>query len=187
MPTAAAKTRSAAKPRTQEATALLRADHKKVDEMFKDYEKSRSAAKKTQLKAQICMELTVHAQIEEEIFYPAMAEALRDKKLVPEAIVEHQSIKDLIAQVKDAEPDAEMVDAKMKVMSEWVKHHVKEEQTEMFPKAKQSKVDLKALGEELAARKQELMAEQEAELPAAPSRRAAAGRSLGNGVAHAMR
>jgi Hemerythrin HHE cation binding domain len=174
---------AAAKPRTQDATTLLRADHKKVDEMFKEYEKSRSAARKTQLRQQICLELTVHAQIEEEIFYPAVAEALRDKKMVPEAIVEHQSIKDLIAQVKDADAADEMVDAKVKVMSEWVKHHVKEEHTEMFPKAKASRLDMKALGGELAARKEELMAELDTGEDA-PKRRNA---RVAGGLAHAPR
>lgn len=181
---AAAKTRATATPRAQEATALLRADHKKVDELFKDFEKSRSPAKKAALAQQICQELTVHTQIEEEIFYPAVAEALRDKKMVPEAIIEHQSIKDLIAQVKDGSPEDEMYDAKVKVMSEWVKHHVKEEHTEMFPKAKKTKLDLKALGAEMAERKAELMAE--APQPAR-SRGVVARRGLGNGAAHAMR
>lgn len=171
--------------RTPEATALLRADHKKVDELFKAFEKSRSSAKKAALARQICQELTVHTQIEEEIFYPAVADALRDRKMVPEAIVEHQSVKELIAQVQQASPDDELYDAKVKVMSEWVKHHVKEEHKEMFPKAKQSKLDLKALGAEMAERKAELMA-QGAEPPSRPA--AALRRGAGNGAAaHGMR
>jgi len=151
----AAKTaRSASRP---DAIALLRADHQRVSELFEQYETTRSAAKKKTLAATICQELTVHARIEEEIFYPAVKAALKDKELVPEAQVEHQSLKDLIAQVKDKEPDGEMFDAKIKVMSEYVKHHVKEEQNEMFVRAKKTRLDLQQLGEQLAARKQELM------------------------------
>ncbi|MEO8342242.1 MAG: hemerythrin domain-containing protein [Gallionella sp.] len=114
---------------------------------------------KKEIVAQICTELSVHAQIEEEIFYPAVKQALKDKKLVPEATVEHATLKGLIAQVEDAEPDNEMFDAKMKVMSEYVQHHVQEEQNEMFPKAKASKMDMMELGMKLTDRKAELMAE----------------------------
>ena len=103
------------------------------------------------------MELTVHAQLEEEIFYPAVKAALRDKELVPEATVEHASVKALIAQVKDVEPSGEDYDAKVRVMSEFVKHHVEEEQTEMFPKAQKTRLDMVALSEQMAARKQELL------------------------------
>lgn len=124
-------------------------------------EKTKSDAKKKKLVDQICKELTIHTQIEEEIFYPAFKEALRDKELVPEANVEHQSVKDLIAQVQGVEPSGETYDAKVKVMGEFVKHHVKEEQNEMFPKAKKNaKLDLIALGERMFARKQELLAGQ---------------------------
>lgn len=156
--TATAK-KSKATPKAQEATAMLRADHKSVDALFKEYEKARANTKKKALVMQICNELTVHAQIEEEIFYPAVKKALKDKELVPEATVEHASLKALIAQVKDVEPDGEMFDAKIKVLSEYVKHHVKEEQNEMFPKAKATKLDMMQLGAQMAARKDELMAE----------------------------
>ena len=152
----AAKTPRAASSQP-DAIALLRADHKRVSELFEQYETTRSAAKKKTLVATICQELTVHAKIEEEIFYPAVKAALKDKELVPEAQVEHQSLKDLIAQVKGKEPDGEMFDAKIKVMSEYVKHHVKEEQNEMFVRAKKTRLDMQQLGEQLAARKQALM------------------------------
>jgi hemerythrin superfamily protein len=142
---------------TQEATAMLRADHKRVSELFEQYEKTRSDTKKRDLVAKICTELTVHAEVEEEIFYPAVKAALKDKELVPEATVEHATLKDLISQVKDAAPDGEMFDAKIKVLSEYVKHHVKEEQNEMFPKAKKTKLDMVALGGQMAARKAELL------------------------------
>ena len=148
-------------PKTQGATALLRADHKKVADLFADYEAARSPAKKKKLVAQICIELSVHAQVEEEIFYPAVKKALKDKVLVPEAMVEQATLKDLIAQVEFIEPDGEMYDAKIKVLSEYVKHHVKEEQNEMFPKAVATRLDMAALGAELSARKAELMAQRQ--------------------------
>ena len=148
----------------KDACDLLDADHRNVKKMFKEFEplaesKAKSAPlKRRQLADQICLELTVHAQIEEEIFYPAVKAALKDHELIPEANVEHASVKDLIAQVEGKTPDGEMYDARVKVMGEFVKHHVKEEQNEMFPKAKKTKVDMIALGEQMAARKQELMA-----------------------------
>jgi hemerythrin superfamily protein len=141
-----------------DATVLLRADHKRVSALFEAYESTRSAKKKQGLVAQICNELSVHAQVEEEIFYPAVKAALKDKELVPEAIVEHATLKELIAQVEGKEPDGEMFDAKIKVMSEYVKHHVKEEQNEMFPKARNARLDLNELGARIAARKEELLA-----------------------------
>ncbi len=149
-------TRSAA-PKAAEATRLLRTDHRTVADMFAQYESTRSTAKKRKLVEQVCIELTVHAQIEEEIFYPAVKQALKDKELIPEATVEHATMKHLIAQIEGIEPDGEMYDAKVKVLSEYVKHHVKEEEGEMFQKAKASKLDLVALGEQMAARKQELL------------------------------
>lgn len=147
------------RPKAQEATALLRADHKLVSGLFAEYEKTRSTSKKRELVAQICTELTIHAQVEEEIFYPAVKRALKDKELIPEATVEHATLKELIAQVEGMEPDGEMFDAKIKVLSEYVKHHVKEEQNEIFPKAKASGLDMLDLGEKLAERKDELQAQ----------------------------
>ena len=138
---------------------MLRADHQLVSKLFEEYEGTNSTAKKTQIVSRICTELSVHAQLEEEIFYPAVKAALNDKELVPEATVEHATLKDLIAQVEGIEPDGEMFDAKVKVLSEYVKHHVKEEQNEMFPKAKASKLDLVELGAQMAQRKEEILAE----------------------------
>jgi hemerythrin superfamily protein len=148
------KTPAAAK----DAIALLKADHAAVSGLFADYEKTNSSSKKKAIVAEICTELSVHAQIEEEIFYPAVKTALKDKLLVPEATVEHASVKDLIAQIEGGEPDGENYDAKVKVLSEYVKHHVKEEQNEMFPKAKAAALDLVELGTRMAARKTELLA-----------------------------
>jgi hemerythrin superfamily protein len=153
---ATAKKTPSAKP--ADAVAMLKADHKKVSALFDQFEKTRAASKKKELVAQICQELTVHTQLEEEIFYPAVKAAMRDKELVPEANVEHATVKDLIAQVKDVTPGGEDYDAKVKVMSEYVKHHVKEEQNEMFPKALKTRLDMSALGEQMAARKADLMA-----------------------------
>ncbi len=141
-----------------DAIALLRADHTKVSELFEQFEKSRASRRKAELAAKICTELTVHAQIEEEIFYPAFAAATKDKSLVPEATVEHQSMKDLIAQIESSSPDSPLYDAKVAVLGEYVKHHVREEQNEIFPKARKSKLDLKELGGQLRDRKAEIMA-----------------------------
>ncbi|MEP7298263.1 MAG: hemerythrin domain-containing protein [Burkholderiales bacterium] len=154
--TKARSTPGASKPK--DAIALLKADHKKVSGLFDEFEKTRAASKKKAIVAEICTELTVHTTIEEEIFYPAVKAALKDHELVPEANVEHGSVKDLIAQVQGVEPDGEMYDARVKVMGEFVKHHVKEEQNEMFPKAQKAEVDMVELGEQMLARKEQLMA-----------------------------
>lgn len=148
-----------AKPEPKDAIALLKADHEAVSQLFAEYEKTRSVPNKKALVTEICTALSVHAQIEEEIFYPAVKTALKDKLLVPEATVEHTGVKDLIAQLEGVEPDGEMYDAKVKVLSEYVKHHVKEEQNEMFPKAKASSLDMVELGALMAARKDELLAQ----------------------------
>ncbi len=145
-------------PAAQEATTLLKADHKLVSGLFEQYEKTRATSRKKALVSQICMELGIHAKAEEEIFYPAVKDALKDKEMVPEATVEHASLKELMSQIEGKEPDGEMFDAKVKVLSEYVKHHVKEEETEMFPKARKTSLDMKALGEQIAARKAELKA-----------------------------
>lgn len=153
------KTIPAAAGKGKDATTLLRADHREVSKLFSEYEGTKSAAKKKSIVSEICTALTVHAQIEEEIFYPAVKAALKDKELVPEATVEHATLKDLISQVEGVEPNGEMYDAKIKVLSEYVKHHVKEEQNEIFPKAKSAKkLDLIELGAQLAQRKDELLA-----------------------------
>lgn len=108
--------------------------------------------------ATICQELRVHTEIEETIFYPAAQAALKDHELVLEANVEHESIKSLIAQVEGLEPGSDEYDAKVKVMAEYVKHHVNEEHTAMFPKARKAKLDMKALGARMMECKAQLMA-----------------------------
>jgi len=141
-----------------DAIALLRADHKLVSGLFTEYDKTTSKAKKKKLVAQICKELSVHAQVEEEIFYPAVKTALKDKEMIPEGIVEHATLKALIAQVAGVEPNGEMYDARIKVLCEYVKHHVKEEHDEMFPKAKTTNLDMLELGGAMAKRKEDLLA-----------------------------
>jgi hemerythrin superfamily protein len=149
------KSKAARKP--QDAVALLRADHAKVQELFDQFEKTRKESLKVKLAQEICLELTVHASIEEEIFYPAVREATEDEDMLDEAEVEHASAKELIAQIEDGSPADDKWEAKVTVLGEYIRHHVKEEQNEMFPKAKKSGLDLKALGEQLLARKEELL------------------------------
>jgi hemerythrin-like domain-containing protein len=155
-----------AKRAAPDACSLLDTDHKNVKKMFTAYEElahSRAAGapdKKRELAQQICMELTVHTQIEEEIFYPAVREAIKDTDLLDEAEVEHASAKDLIAQLQDATDIDEKFDAKVKVLGEYIDHHVKEERNELFPKARAAHgLDLVGMREQLAQRKEELMAE----------------------------
>ena len=142
----------------KDAITMLKADHKKVSDLFAEFEKTKAASKKQSLVSTICTELSVHAQVEEEVFYPAVKAALKDKALIPEAIVEQAAMKDLIGQLEGVEPDGEMYDAKVRVLAEYVKHHVKEEHTEMFPKAANTQLDMMALGAQMAARKSELLA-----------------------------
>jgi hemerythrin superfamily protein len=152
--------------RAKDACDLLDADHRAVKKLFKEYDeltesRARGAAqKKLDLAHQICMELTVHAQIEEEIFYPALRGAIKDTDLLDEAEVEHQSAKDLIAQIQGAAEADDKFDAKVKVLGEYIDHHVKEEKGEIFPKARAArKLDLVSMREELETRKEELMSE----------------------------
>jgi hemerythrin superfamily protein len=160
---------SSAKPAGDDAIALLTADHKDVKALFKQYDKlaesDADSEEKQALAQEICTMLTVHATVEEEIFYPAAREVLgEDEDLVDEADVEHASAKDLIAQIEDSGPDEDaLFDAKVKVLGEYIDHHVKEEEGEMFPKVKKAKLDTAALGAEIAARKAELMSELGAE------------------------
>ena len=143
----------------KDAIALLKADHKEVKTMVEQFNSSRSDSKKGQLAEQICAALEVHAEIEEEIFYPAAREALRrDGDLIDEAEVEHTSVKELIAKIKGGSPGDSLWEAQVKVLGEYVNHHVKEEEGEMFPKLRKTKLDLEAIGEQLAQRKAELQA-----------------------------
>ncbi len=158
---AAKKPNGAASKGAVDALALLIEDHDNVREMFKKYERlteaSARADERGSLAAIICAELTIHAQIEEEIFYPAVRRALKDEDLIDEAIVEHSSAKELIAQLADMDAEDKLFDAKVKVLGEQINHHVDEEQNEMFPQVKKSNLDLEELGARLLARKRELI------------------------------
>ena len=141
------------------AISLLMADHAKVKKLFKEFEKlsKKEDDGKVDIANQICMELTIHAQAEEEIFYPAARMAINDNDMLNEAEVEHDTAKDLISQIQTMSPDDEMYDAKVTVLGEYIDHHVEEEETEMFPKVSKTKVDLNELGMQLKMRKEELM------------------------------
>ncbi len=170
MPTAAKQTatnrRSAARKRASggknDALKLLKADHKEVSDLVKRFEGGRlSKDRKIAIAKQICVALTAHAQIEEEIFYPAAREAMRSgEDLLDEAEVEHGSIKELVAAIESASPDDDdLFEARVKVLGEYVKHHVKEEESQIFPKIRKSDMDLAEIGQKLMTRKQELMRE----------------------------
>lgn len=157
------------------AIDLLKKDHEEVEQLFDQFEDAKeddNDEMRAALASSICSALTVHAQIEEELFYPAMRKVAELGDLIDEAAVEHQSLKDLIAQVEGMRPGDDLFDAKVKVLSEYVKHHVKEEEGEIFPEAKDSDIDLDALGRKLAARKAELAGELGAMPP--PARKASA-------------
>lgn len=155
--------------RQKDACDMLDADHRAVKKMFKEYDelmgsRAKSAAqKKMDLAKRICEELTAHAQIEEEIFYPALRAVFKDTDLLAEAEVEHASAKDLIAQIEAMDAPDEMFDAKVTVLGEYIDHHVKEERNEIFPKARSArKLDLVTMRDQLIARKEELLAQSEA-------------------------
>jgi hemerythrin superfamily protein len=147
-----------------DAVALLKADHREVEDLFEQFGKSRSGAQKERLAAHICSALTIHTHIEEEIFYPAFLEATDDKDMHHEAIVEHEGAKRLIAELHGMKPEDDYFDARVTVLSEMIKHHVKEEEKAggMFAEAKKSKMDLEGLGDRMSARKMELQGNDEA-------------------------
>lgn len=150
---------STEKPEAMDAIALLENDHAEVKADFREYEELESESKKQALADKICMALTIHAQIEEEIFYPAARKATKDADLLDEATVEHASAKVLIAEIEAMEPGQPLYDAKVKVLGEQVKHHVKEEERELFPEVRKTDIDLKKLGARLSKRKAELLSQ----------------------------
>jgi hemerythrin superfamily protein len=143
---------------TQDALDLLKQDHDAVDKLFKRFDKLKEGGKgKEDCVAQICEALTIHASIEEEIFYPEVRKKLADDEgMMDEAEVEHDGIKRLVAELEGMSAGEELYDARVTVLAEYVKHHVREEENEMFPKVRKAKVDTAALGAEMAARKEEL-------------------------------
>ena len=150
---------------TKDAVALLKDDHRTVEGLFAQFEKATGDGRKEKLARQICLELTVHAQIEEEIFYPA-CESKVEEDLLKEAYVEHDGAKVLIAEIEAGGPDDEFYDSKVKVLAEQIEHHVKEEEQRLeglFAQARKGGVDMDELGVKLAARKQELVAKYEQE------------------------
>jgi iron-sulfur cluster repair protein YtfE (RIC family) len=144
-----------AKP--NDAIGMLMTDHREVEEMFKQFEElgERAKVSKKRIADQICEALTMHAALEEEIFYPAVREAGKEfEELIDEAYVEHAAAKDLISQIQAEEANEELFDAKVKVLQEQIEHHVQEEEKELFPKVRKAALDLQALGEEMQARKE---------------------------------
>ena len=163
-----------------DAIALLKADHRTVEELFEKFEKAKSDSVKTSLVQQICTELSVHTAIEEEIFYPACTGQIEDDTLT-EAYVEHDGAKVIIAELLASSPDNEFYDSKVKVLSEQIKHHVKEEEMRaegMFAQARDAGLDMDALGEQMAARKKELLAEFKANGLPTPQTRSFTGHKL---------
>jgi iron-sulfur cluster repair protein YtfE (RIC family) len=153
-----AAARKAAETRAKDAIALLKADHRKVEGLFAKYEEAKANdGRKQQIFQQIALELKVHMQLEEEIFYPQSREFVEEEDTVNEAEVEHAAAKDLIAQLEGMSPSDEMYDAKVTVLQEQIEHHVEEEEEEYFPEVKKNGMDTKAVGEEIMARKRELM------------------------------
>ena len=140
---------------------LLEQDHREVEEWFDEYDEleDNDDGRKSGLAEKICLALKVHAQIEEEIFYPQAREATKDNDLLDEAVVEHATVKNLVAEIEEMEVGDDLYDAKVRVLGEMVKQHIKEEEDELFPEVQSAKVDIDALGKELAQRKEELMSE----------------------------
>ena len=143
--------------KSNDAISLLVKDHKDVKAMFELFEglTDRSKVSKKKIADQICHALIVHTQVEEEIFYPAVRKAIKDDDMMDEALVEHAGAKDLIAQILDMDAGEDLFDAKVKVLSEQIEHHVREEEDEMFPKVRKTNLDLLALGAEMATRKEQ--------------------------------
>ena len=152
-----------AETQTQDALALLKEDHRKVEKLFKDYESAKGDGRKEKLARQISLELTIHTTIEEEIFYPACKGKVDEDKL-KEAYVEHDAAKLLMAEIEAGSGQSDdYFDAKVQVLGEEIDHHVKEEEDELFPEVRKADIDTKALGQQLAERKRELMKEYKAD------------------------
>lgn len=167
------------------AVEMLKADHRKVEELFEKYEKSRG--KKAEIAKKICLELMVHTMLEEEIFYPACRKAGVEDDMMDEADVEHDGAKVLIAELQHGSPDDDYYDAKVKVLSEEIKHHVREEERRdgVFAQAKSNDLDLEALGEQMAARKEEILAEMDEDSMPPPVTRTMQAEALQRGGASA--
>ena len=141
------------------AIELLKKDHREVKGWFEEYEEATTDDEKAELSSKICLALKVHAQIEEEIFYPQAREAIANDDLLDQALVEHAGAKQLIGQIESMTVGDELYDAKVKVLGEQINHHVEDEEEELFPEVEDCDCDLDELGKKMAARKAELMAE----------------------------
>src|SRR3954453_1070153 len=141
------------------ALDVVEEDHREVDGFFDEYETLEDVGEKERIALKICLALTVHTQIEEEIFYPAAREAIEKVELIDEAIVEHASAKQLIAEIEEMDASDELYDAKVKVLGEQVRHHVEEEEDELFPEIESSELNLETLGKKMAERKTALLKE----------------------------
>jgi hypothetical protein len=176
------RSRARSAPASQDAIALLKADHRQVSEWFQQFKSTRSDDRKQKLAQQCCQALKVHTAIEAEIFYPAFLEATGEEDIHHEAEVEHEGAKRLIAEIEASGPEDDYYNAKVNVLSEMIRHHVNEEEKRdgMFARARKSRMDLEALGERLAARKSELMASEGMEEGMSPAgaRRGGAGAHL---------
>ncbi len=169
-----------AEAKAKDAVALLKEDHRTVEDLFSQFEKASGEGRKQKLATEICTELSIHAMIEEEIFYPA-CDGKVEEDLIKEAYVEHDGAKVLIAEIMQGEPSDEFYDAKVKVLQEQIEHHVEEEEKRLeglFSQARKAGLDMDALGEQLAARKQELKAEIEANGLPSPQLKTMEGASL---------
>ena len=154
---ARSQTPRAGREAAMSALDLLEQDHREVEDYFDEYEELEDYKAKAELSQKICLALKVHTQIEEDIFYPEAREATEDDDLLDEATVEHAGAKQLIAQIESMEVGDDLYDAKVKVLGEQVRHHVKEEEEELFPEVKSAKMYLDGLCKKMAARKSELM------------------------------
>jgi len=139
-----------------DAIGLLKDDHRYVEELFERFSDADEQARKLELAQEICQALLLHAHVEETLFYPALRRAGLDADLLDEAEVEHASLRALIDDIDGARADADLFEARVKVLGEYVRHHVEEEESEMMPMARSSGVDLDVLGEEILALKTRL-------------------------------
>jgi hemerythrin superfamily protein len=155
-----------------DAIALLKADHAKAKKLFAQFDRSRDDAEKQELAYTICVELKVHMAIEEEVFYPAVRRAIDADDILDEALVEHATAKDLIEEIEAGPHADDMWDAKVKVLGEYIDHHIKEEHSDIFPKALKSSLDLQGIGDALQRRKQQLLSSN-ADVESAHNRREA--------------
>jgi hemerythrin superfamily protein len=172
---------------TPDAISMLKRDHREVDTLFAAFDKAKSSRDKKRIATRVCKALSVHAEIEEEIFYPAAEACLDDVLLVEEAQVEHQHMKELVSEIDRMMPSDALYDARMRVLMEYVRHHVREEEHEMFPKLRATEMDMEDVGAKLAARREQLMRRSRSDGHSNGHVGKHARASNGNGRAHSAR